>query len=75
VAAPDYVYLDGPDHPAPEMAALDLVDLEPNFPRGFRLVVDGRTFNRNVLLARFQRRYRVRWRSLFSNDSLIDLAE
>lgn len=74
VAAPEYVYLDGPDHPWPRMASLDLLDLEPNFPRSFKLVVDGRTFNKNELLKRFKRRYRSRPRGWASNDTVITLA-
>jgi hypothetical protein len=71
VAAPDFVYLDGPDHPWHRMASLDLLDLEPNFPRNFALVVDGRTFNKNELLKRFKRKYRSRRRGLASNDTVI----
>lgn len=73
VPSPDFVYLDGPAHPAHNMASLDLLDLEPNFPPQFALVVDGRTFNKNQLLRRFKRKYRSRWRSPLSNDTVIKL--
>jgi len=77
VAAPDFVYLDGPAFPSVtvQMAALDLVDLETNFPAGFRLVIDGRTYNKNQLLQRFKRRYRSRRRGLVSNDTVVTLVE
>lgn len=73
VAAPSFVYLDGPDHPDHSMASLDLLDLEQNFPKHFRLVVDGRTFNKNELLKRFKKRYRSHRRGIMSNDTIVTL--
>jgi hypothetical protein len=77
VLSPDFVYLDGPAFPCQtiQMAALDLVDLEPKFPPSFRLVIDGRTYNKNQLLRRFKRRYHSRRRGLVSNDTIVTLYE
>jgi len=54
---PDMIYLDGPALTAERRAAVDVLDMEDQFPPGFRLLVDARTFNCRLLERHFKRRY------------------
>ncbi len=54
---PDMIYLDGPALTPERRAAIDVLDMEDRFPEGFRLLVDGRSFNRALLEKHFKRRY------------------
>lgn len=55
---PDFIYLDGPALTKDRRAAIDVLDMEERFPVGFRLLVDGRAFNRALLEKHFKRRYK-----------------
>lgn len=55
--APDFVYLDGPALTPERKVAVDVLDLEPRFPDGFHLLVDGRSRNCAFLERHFRRRY------------------
>jgi hypothetical protein len=54
---PDMIYLDGPALTPERRAAIDVLDMEAAFPPGFRLLVDGRSYNRALLEKYFKRRY------------------
>ncbi|MGE0479630.1 MAG: hypothetical protein AB7Q17_04065 [Phycisphaerae bacterium] len=57
---PDFIYLDGPALSAARPAAIDVLALEPRFPRGFFMVVDGRAENVALLRRALRRQYAVR---------------
>lgn len=54
---PDFIYLDGPALTPERKIAVDVLDLEPRFPKGFHLLVDGRSRNCAFLEQHFKRRY------------------
>ncbi|MDP6564267.1 MAG: hypothetical protein QF578_05525 [Alphaproteobacteria bacterium] len=66
---PDLIYLDGPALTPERRAAIDVLDLEDRFPPGFRLLVDGRSYNCALLERHFKRRYRKTHRRLLKNTS------
>lgn len=70
--SPDFIYLDGPakSH-TPYKVAADVLDLEPRFGPGFRLLVDGRTKNCMFLDAHLKKRYRKTHRHLM-NSTIYD---
>jgi hypothetical protein len=55
---PELIYLDGPALTKERRAAVDVLDMEPTFPAGFRLIVDGRSKNCALLEQHFKRQYR-----------------
>ena len=71
---PDLVYLDGPALTPDRWAAVDVLDMEPRFPPGFRLVVDGRYRNCDLLEQHFRRRYR-RKRRIVLKHTVYDLID
>jgi hypothetical protein len=64
---PDLLYLDGPPLSAARPVAVDPLDLEDRFPRGFTMVVDGRRSNVEFLKRHLRRTYRVHERRRFHN--------
>lgn len=58
--APDFIYLDGPALTPERQVAVDILDLESQFPRGLHVVVDGRWQNATFLRRHLRRRYRFR---------------
>ncbi|MEQ9641918.1 MAG: hypothetical protein RIM84_17980 [Alphaproteobacteria bacterium] len=71
---PDLVYLDGPALTKDRRAAVDVLDIEDRFPRGFRLIVDGRAKNCELLERHFKRRYR-RERHPILKNTVYDLVD
>jgi hypothetical protein len=63
---PDFIYLDGPPHVDDRIITADPLDLE----RVSYIVIDGRTVNKNFLVRRLPGA-RSRYRSLFSNDTVV----
>ena len=62
---PNFAYLDGPEGVwAERPAAIDLLEMEPDFPNGFFLVIDERESNTQFLRQHFKRRYRFRHRTV-----------
>lgn len=72
---PDMIYLDGPALTPERRAAIDVLDMEDNFPAGFRLLVDGRSFNRRLLEKNFKRRYDRRHRPILKSTTYDLLAD
>ncbi len=66
---PDMIYLDGPALTPERRAAIDVLDMEERFPAGFRLLVDGRSFNRTLLEKHFKRRYDRRHRPILKSTT------
>ncbi len=66
---PDMIYLDGPALTPERRAAIDVLDMEERFPAGFRLLVDGRSFNRALLEKHFKRRYDRRHRPILKSTT------
>jgi hypothetical protein len=69
VSNPDYIYVDGPPGTADRQVTADPLSLD--LADGVRIVVDGRTTTKRFLLARLPG-FSARYRSLLSNDSIID---
>jgi len=62
---PNFAYLDGPEGVwAERPAAIDLLEMEPDFPTAFFLVVDERESNTQFLRKHFKRQYRFRHRKI-----------
>ncbi len=62
---PEFVYLDGPEGVwAERPAAIDLLEIEPDFPNTFFLVIDERESNTQFLRQHFKRQYRFRHRKM-----------
>ena len=70
----DLIYLDGPALTPERWAAVDVLDMEPRFPPGFRLVVDGRYRNCDLLEQHFRRRYQ-RKRRIVLKHTVYDLID
>ncbi len=66
---PDMIYLDGPELTPDRRAAIDVLDLEADFPPGFRLLVDGRSFNCALLEKNFKRHYKRTHRSILKSTT------
>lgn len=66
---PDFIYLDGPALTPERRAAIDVLDMEERFPAGFRLLVDGRSFNRALLEKYFKRRYERQHRPILKSTT------
>ena len=66
---PNMIYLDGPALTPERRAAIDVLDMEARFPPGFRLLVDGRSFNRALLEKHFKRRYKRHHRPILKNTT------
>ena len=66
---PDFLYVDGPggDEGRTPAITADPLDLEPKFPLGFIMVIDGRYATYAFLKTHLQRRYRFTERPRFSN--------
>lgn len=69
VVQPELLYLDGPVLSPARRVAVDPLEMEPSFPPGFYLVVDGRWENAMFLKEHFQRSYRFEYRTLFQNST------
>lgn len=67
--APDFIYLDGPALTPDRKVAVDVLDLEPRFPKDFQLLVDGRSANCAFLEQHFKRRYEKVHRRLLKNTT------
>ena len=71
--SPDFVYLDGPAYPKgtphDEKVAMDLLELEARFPKGFLMIADGRRHNCAFLAKHFRRAHRIRRNPIFRNRS------
>ncbi len=65
----DMIYLDGPALTPERRAAIDVLDMEADFPPGFRLLVDGRSFNRALLEKYFKRRYERKHRPILKSTT------
>ncbi|MBT3370232.1 MAG: hypothetical protein HOA08_10480 [Rhodospirillaceae bacterium] len=65
----DMIYLDGPALTPERRAAIDVLDMEADFPPGFRLLVDGRSFNRALLEKYFKRRYQRQHRPILKSTT------
>ena len=66
---PNMIYLDGPALTPERRAAIDVLDMEERFPPGFRLLVDGRSFNRALLEKHFNRRYERHHRPILKSTT------
>ena len=71
---PDLIYLDGPALTRERRAAVDVLDMEPKFPPGCRLIVDGRSRNCALLEQHFKRKY-ARARHPVLKNTVYDLVE
>ena len=62
---PNFAYLDGPEGISTERpAAIDLLEMETDFPTAFFLVIDERESNTQFLRKHFKRQYRFRHRKI-----------
>jgi hypothetical protein len=64
---PNFVYLDGPSLTSERQVAVDLLDMEHQFPADFYLVIDDRKQNTTFLRQHFKRRYNFKPRKFFAN--------
>ncbi len=71
--APDFIYLDGPGYPngtpGLEKVAMDLLELEDKFPKGFLMIADDRQHNCAFLAEHFKRTYKIKRNPIFVNRS------
>ena len=67
--SPDFLYLDSPWLTPKRQVAVDPLDLEWKFRKGFFMLVDGRTINVFFLKKYLRKKYKFRYRRLFSNST------